>query len=475
MRCQPQMSGSMNPPSALAAPPKRRWPRRLGISTAVLLVLLGVGWFAGRAWLDGYLRGPEFRRFLEKRVGDTLKAEADLAPLAFTGLNVYTDGLTAQGFEGAPFAHAGAENVRMKFSLRRFFDRVWQVDDVQIERVAVRLDGTRLSRPPTPQEPPRAPRSGPGWLPNRLEIASALVREVNLDWGDTPSTAGGLHRVELRASFQEKSWELQGRGGTLTTPGMPSLDLVETRLRQKERQLFIQSASFNAHGGGTISATGEVDFDNEVDVLAKLDGIDIQPLLPEDWRARLHGHASGEVRVQSALPVKGPVTVSGTIKLRDGRLEALPVLNQIAAFTRTQQFRQMPLSEASAEFRRDKDSFSVSQLVAESIGLMRIEGGFRVIHGEIDGTFQVGVAPATLQWIPGSQERVFTVARGSYLWTTMRLTGPVDSPKEDLSGRLATAAGDAIVDKVENTARDVFRAGKDAAQGALDWLMPRAK
>ena len=92
-----------------------------------------------------------------------------------------------------------------------------------------------------------------------------------------------------------------------------------------------------------------------------------------------------------------------------------------------------------------------------------------------EAAFQVGVAPATLQWIPGSQERVFTVARGSYVWTTMRLTGPVDSPKEDLSGRLATAAGEAIVDKVENTAKDIFKAGKDAAQGALDWLMPRPK
>ena len=167
--------------------------------------------------------------------------------------------------------------------------------------------------------------------------------------------------------------------------------------------------------------------------------------------------------------------VSGSLQLREGRLEALPVLNQIALFTRTQQFRQMPLTEASAEFRRERDRLQVTKLVAESAGLMRIEGDFAVALGQIEGTFQVGVAPATLQWIPGSQERVFTVARGSYVWTTMRLTGPVDSPKEDLSGRLATAAGEAIVEKVENTAKDIYKAGRDAAQGALDWLMPRPK
>jgi hypothetical protein len=466
----------MNPPNARTPSPSGRWPRRLGIGFSALLVLLAVVWFAGRAWLDGYLRGPEFRRFIAVRIGETTRADAEVAPLAFTGLNVYSDGVKAQGYEGAAFANTSIENVRMRFSLRRFFEKVWQVDDLQIERVSVKLDGTRLAPRPTPPDAsPRPPHTGPGWLPNRFEIASALVREVNLDWGETPSTAGGLHRLELRASFADKSWELQGRGGELIAAGLPPLDLVDARLRQRERDLFIQSANFNARSGGTINATGEVHFDEKVDLQAQLDGIDIQPLLPEDWRAKLHGRAAGKIRVQTALPVKGPVAVSGNLQLRDGRLEALPVLNQIAVFTRTQQFRQLPLTEASADFRRERDTLQVSKLVAESAGLLRIEGGFNVVKGQIDGTFQVGVAPSTLQWIPGSQERVFIVARGSYLWTTMRLTGPVDSPTEDLSGRLATAAGEAIVEKVETTAKDLYRAGKDAAQGALDWLMPRAK
>jgi hypothetical protein len=230
--------------------------------------------------------------------------------------------------------------------------------------------------------------------------------------------------MELRASFADKSWELQGRGGELIAGGLPPLELVDTHLRQRERDLFIQSANFNARGGGTISATGEVHFDEKVDLQARLDGIDIQPLLPEDWRAKLYGRAAGEIRVQTALPVKGAVAVSGSLQLRDGRLEALPVLNQIALFTRTQQFRQVPLTEASADFRREHDTLQVSKLVAESAGLLRIEGGFTVAKGQIDGTFQVGVAPSTLQWIPGSQERVFTAARGSYLWTTMRSPAP---------------------------------------------------
>jgi hypothetical protein len=95
---------------------------------------------------------------------------------------------------------------------------------------------------------------------------------------------------------------------------------------------------------------------------------------------------------------------------------------------------------------------------------MRIEGAFTVVGGQIDGTFQVGVTPSSLQWLPGSQERVFTVARAGYLWTPMRLTGAIEHPSEDLTPRLAAAASGAIIRNVEGTVRET-------AKGVLDLLL----
>jgi hypothetical protein len=177
--------------------------------------------------------------------------------------------------------------------------------------------------------------------------------------------------------------------------------------------------------------------------------------------------------VQTPLPASGQLVVSGSLQLREGRLEALPVLNQIALFTNTQQYRQLTLTHARADFRRERGELRVTNLTAESQGLLRLEGAFTIAQAVIDGTFQVGVAPASLQWLPGSQERVFTTARDGYLWTTMRLTGPVESPSEDLTSRLVAAAGGAVVEKVENTARDVIRTGREAARSALDLLFPK--
>jgi hypothetical protein len=172
------------------------------------------------------------------------------------------------------------------------------------------------------------------------------------------------------------------------------------------------------------------------------------------------------------LPATDAPTLFGKLHMESGHLEALPVLEQIALFTRMQQFRRVALSKASAQFRQSSGELAVTDFVAESDGLLRMEGAFTVIRGMISGDFQVGVTPAALQWLPGSQERVFTVARGGYLWTPLRLAGPVEKPQEDLSPRLIAAAKGAVLQGVENTVRDSINTGKDAVKGALDLLMP---
>ena len=78
-----------------------------------------------------------------------------------------------------------------------------------------------------------------------------------------------------------------------------------------------------------------------------------------------------------------------------------------------------------------------------------MEGAYTVEHGEIAGTFQVGLTPATLQWIPGSQEQIFTVSRGGYLWTSVRLTGPAEHPVDDLTPRLVAATSKELIQGAE--------------------------
>ena len=439
----------------------------------MLPVLLLAGYFAARAWIDSYLRSDEFRRFVSRATAHTLKAEGEFAPLRFTGMNIYSDGFTARGSEEAAFSAFGVDQVRADLSLRRWRERVWQVDRIEAQRVEVHLDGSRIALERTPAQPAAPVTStgaGGGWLPNRLEIATASVNELNVTWD-----AGSLRRVNVVANQKDNGWEIVGGGGRIEHGALPGADLVSTRMLYKAPSLFVQSAELRQGATGAINVEGEVRVGEEIDLRAKLAGIDLTPFLNNDWRVRLHGKLAGDVRVQGALPsVNGPV-VSGSLQLSEGQIEALPVLNEIANFTTLQRYRRLALSRASADFRNENGTLRATNFVVESDGLIRIEGGFTIAKGIIDGRFQVGVAASSLALVPGAESRVFTEARGGYVWTPMRLQGPLESPGEDLSPRLAAAAGGAVIEKVESTVNSAIETGKGVIKGALDRLMPLFK
>ncbi len=447
----------------------------VGVAAGLPLLLMAAA-FALRAWIGAYLRGEEFRQFVSRRTGDTLHADAQFAPIQFSGMRAYSDDLVAHGSPQAGFSKLRIDQLRAELSLRRWRERVWQIEHLDAQRVAVELDGSRVTLPQKPAAARQAARSpAADWLPNRVEIGSASVQEFGLEWGRTTSAPGGLRGTALKLTPQDGGWMIEGQGGELVHGKLPALELAGLRALYRPGALFVQQAELRLAPSGTIHLNGEARFDDQLDLRARLAGIPLTPFLSEDWRLRLRGKLGGEVRVQSPLPARGPPLLAGTLALSEGQLEALPVLDEIAVFTRLQQYRRVSLSKASAQFRQEGGQLSVTDFIAESEGLMRVEGNFNVAGGLIDGAFQVGVTPASLQWLPGSQARVFTESRGGYVWAPMRLSGPVGKPAEDLSPRLIAAARGAVIEKVETTIRDATQTGKDVIKGTLDWLIPLGK
>ena len=157
----------------------------------------------------------------------------------------------------------------------------------------------------------------------------------------------------------------------------------------------------------------------------------------------------------------------GHVELHDGQMEALPLLDELALFTATARFRQTALQQGRADFDWTPAAVTVSNLLVESAGLLRIEGGFTVRGDQIDGTLQVGVARGSLRWIAGLGARVFDQPeRDGYLWTTTHLHGPVRHPSEDLTPRLVAAAQQEVIDKAKQGAGSVI----DTASSLLDLL-----
>lgn len=430
-----------------------------------------LGFVIAKIAIERYLRSDRFRQFVSAKTGETLHAATEVAPFSFADMSFYTEEVKASGGTDAAFSEMRLEQVRADVSTRRFSERVWQVEQVSVQRLDVRLDGPRAPLAELALSPEKASAStSSGWLPNRVEIGTATIQDTNLTWAE-----GSLRGTKLTLSPRDGGWNIAADGGQIAQTGLPPIDLANAQLRYRAPTLFVQSSELRQSGGGAAKVTGEVRPGEALDLHAVLAGISIAPLLAPDWRLRLHGNISGEIDCRSRLPAPGPPAISGKVTLANGQLEALPVLDEIAAFTRLQQFKRLPLSQASADFRQENGRLTVQNLVAESAGLIRIEGNFSVVSETIEGTFQVGVTPSSLQWLPGSQERVFTTARGGYVWTPVRLTGPLAKPIEDLSPRLTAAAQGAVIERVQTTVQDGVKTGKDAVKSALDFLMPLVK
>ncbi len=89
--------------------------------------------------------------------------------------------------------------------------------------------------------------------------------------------------------------------------------------------------------------------------------------------------------------------------------------------------------------------------------MIRVEGNLIIRGEELDGTFRLGLAPGTLSAIPGAETDVFATGERGLLWTSLRITGTLDHPKEDLSDRLIAAAGARMFDRIPETGEKVIK------------------
>jgi hypothetical protein len=447
----------MNPPEKKSRPLLGRvalW------SLPLLFVLLVAAVLVGRAWINAYLQGSAFRELVGGLASKRLKASSEFQPFHLSGTTIYSDAFRAEGSAKAAFSQLDADQIRAEINLRGLWQRAWEVDEISLQRLRVSLGhpfGAPVAELPDDfspeQKPPAAPRSG--WLPNRVDLRRVVIRETDLKWGEGTAQSGAVNGAAVTLTPDGDGWNIFCEGGKVTQQGGPELTIDQVRLRYQSPSLFITDGTLHYGADGNVALDGEVNFEKSLDVRAKLGGIPITPFLREDWRAKIKGNLSGEIKIRAALPMLAGPSLEGSLTLTQGELEALPVLDQIALFTRTQRFRKINLTKTSADFTHAADRTTVTNFIAESEGLIRVEGGFVTENGMIDGTFQVGVTPSSLQWLPGSQAKVFTVARGGYLWTTVRLTGPLASPQEDLTRRLVAAAGGEVIDTIQNTIQDL--------------------
>lgn len=435
----------------------------VGVVCAILLLTLVAGLVIGKSMIQSWLRGDEFRQWLAKKSSETLKSQVELAPLNWQGADVYSETFVANGYEDAAFSEMKVEGLRAKIG--KIENRVFRVPEIGINRFEMEFSDDRI---PGPREDGGGASSAdsdetlqassgpsvPGWLqkyvPNRVEVDEIVISSASIVTkgadGSVPFRLSGTETI-VRPDFETSMWGIDGKGGKMYIPDQPEIRMKNLGLRWRGTQLFIDRCALGMYEDGHVDGAGEINFaeGEGFDLDLEFSGIQVDEVVDETWGERLSGVISGPVTLTGE---PGAFVYEGDISVADAVIEKIPVLTVISKYTKNERFKYLVMSEATTHFRSEGGRVELTDIVLQSDGLVRIEGDMIIQDDRIAGIFQVGVTAGTLRWIPGAERKVFVEDRDGFLWTPMKLTGTLDEPNEDLSGRLIAAAGVAILEEL---------------------------
>ena len=403
----------------------RVWLGRLVMGLLGLGVLVVPG---GYIWLKNYLSSEGFRSMVNQKVSQTLKAEAAFDEFKWDGMEVTAPMFIAEGED--LIRRIEAEELKTEVRFVPLLGKRVETENLQLGRLHVEIDVTR---------------DGPELEKNRRQMVkfeSAMI--------DTLSGTVNLGEADLRWSgIRGMVKPGQGRGsyegsltrGQLFTPLslFPRLDLEKADLRYTEYgELILKSGSWKVFSSGRLETGGFIDFEaGDFDFEGALKDVQCEEVVPEDWSKRITGELMSDFTVVGEIG-EGPL-ITGDLRLSDGHLTALPVLDRIASYTSTERFRRLSLRRANLDFRHKGDRLDLSNIVVVSEGLLRIEGSLTIDGGQLDGDLRLGLTPSTLSRIPVAAHRVFEPGTDGLHWTPVKISGTTDAPQEDLSDRLIAA------------------------------------
>lgn len=466
-------------------------------SGAALLVLaLIVGYFV----ISSYLSGDSFRKMLEGKIATQIHAnKVELAPLNWGGSSLGTDKFDAQG-----------DQILRNLKINKFdavidrgaiFDQHLKIKDVTIDSVVVDLVQERKLEEeqagvPTPgvtpaptaatAPEPTAPAAEPrhkkeqGWfarnfVPNKYSLGEASIRSFSLSYKQKKEVKDELYSISnVRARMTPESgnneYKLLLEEGTINVPfNMVSVGKLQSALvRIRPERVSVTECRINPNYGGQIEAEAEWEKLNS-SWWANIVVRDVQciNLISADWKKKVGGIIEGTARLSGE---QGKLAqVSGSARITKGELTALPVLDTMAAFTKTAKFRRLMFNVAEANYTYSNKIWRISDIVLACDGLLRIEGWVEIHDDEtINGRLQVGVVPGVMTHVPGAEEKVFLPGKMGLLWTNVNIHGTLDNTKEDLTARLIAAAGERLFDIVPETGQKVLLFTTDIASRILN-------
>jgi len=425
------------------APRKALSRKRWIVAGAALITLAVGGYFAMGIALAHYLDSQDLLYRISQRTADTLDAPSGYLPLHWRGFSASSGGLLARDKRGHSLTELRALNLDAHLNLSGLWRRKVRIEKLDVQRLqaAFSPDAAKLLI----QDLPAAPMliaPGDGSSSFDVDVGELAVDKTDVLWGKAKESEGALREITALFWPHGKNLVVIGYGGQFRQHGFPEMKVSAFQLYYERPVLRLDSGTLTFGERGQIDVNGTFQFTKPggMDLSLHLQRFPVAPFLNEETRSQFDGTFNSDTRVKQELGSDKMASAEGDISVENGVLRNVSTLEQIASITKEDRFRNLKLHQLSGKFRWADPELSIHDFVAESKGLVRVEGEFRVEKEIIHGNFELGLSAEVLKSIPGAREEVFRKERDGYFWTTVRVEGPVKHPRENLKERLVAGA-----------------------------------
>ena len=381
-----------------------------------------------------YVESDAFRRAMEKETAKGLHfPRAHYAPIRRTGaLTAQSESFEADNGQKA-MKSLEAHGITAEFDPWGVFLRQWRFTDVRVQSGDVDIQIYKANPEAVPAKPWFAI-----FLPNRVYLEKIESAQANVTWRFRGERAG-FFGTQLLITPNGRDFEYVASGGRLKMALVPDLDLRHTHILITKTLLTLYDldVASDSHSDESIRAQGYAGLgkDRSVDVKANFNAVPIRQWLPAEWKDRSNGSAFGDLHWTGQNPKLESSSGEGLLRVRNGRIEDVPLLQKLGELSQKKSFERLDLNECSLKFAWRYPEIDIWDIIIEEQGKFRIDGKISIEGRLLRGTLNLGLTHEYLDWFPNPEE-VFNRRSSGYLWTNVHLSGTIDGPVQDLSPRI---------------------------------------
>jgi hypothetical protein len=399
----------------------------------VVLALVGTAIFFSPL-LTHYVEGNGFRAAMEDETAKGLHfPRSRYSPIRRTSaLTAQSESFGASNGEKA-MKSLDAHGITARFNPWGLFVRQWRFNYVHVQSGDVAIQIYEAN----PEEVTPKPWFA-FFLPNRVYVQRIESEQANVTWRLRGERAG-FFGTRLLITPHGPDFEYVATGGRLKMALLPDLDLRRAHLLITKTLLTVYDVDLASNSDSDESiraqANAGIGKNKSVDFKTNFNAVPIRPWLPAEWKGRFNGSAFGDLHWAGKDPKLENSSGEGSLRIRNGRIDDLPLLEKLAELSQKKSFERLELNECSLTFEWRYPKIDIKDILVEEKGKFRVEGEISIERRRLRGTVRLGLTREYLDWLPNPEE-VFSRRESGYLWTNVHLSGTIDEPGQDLSPRI---------------------------------------